>query len=88
MTARFSDASDCRTTGDIGPWQDVWIMDPDGSNQRRVTSEFGQFFTWSPDGEAILVAGSGLYLIRPDGTGLTPLKVPGIALPLFPDWVP
>jgi Tol biopolymer transport system component len=84
-----SDATDCRTTGDIGPWEDVWIMGADGSDQHRVTSEFGQFFAWSPDGSAILVSGaSGLYLIRPDGSGLTPLPVPGVAHPLFPDWTP
>lgn len=81
-------AGDCRTTGDIGPWQDVWIVNADGSDQRRVTSEFGQFFAWSPDGAAILVAGlSGLYVIRPDGTGLTSFEVPGVANPLFPDWI-
>ena len=54
----ISDAADCRTTGDIGPWEDVWIINADGTGQRRVTSEFGQFFTWSPDGSAILVAGA------------------------------
>jgi Tol biopolymer transport system component len=83
-----SDDSGCRSTGDIGPWADVWIMNADGSNQRRVTFEFGQFFAWSPDGSAILVSGaSGLYLIRPDGSGLTPLPVPGVSHPLFPDWI-
>lgn len=83
-----SDASDCRSTGDIGPWSDVWIMNADGTNQRRVTSAFGQFFVWSPDGAEILVAGAGnMYVIRPDGTGATQLPVPGVAHPLFPDWV-
>jgi TolB protein len=83
-----SRASDCRATGDVGPWQDVWIMKADGSDQRRMTSEFGQFFAWSPDGAVILVAGgSDLYLIRPDGTGMTPLEVPGVAHPLFPSWI-
>jgi TolB protein len=84
-----SNRTDCRSTGDIGPWEDVWVMNADGSNQRRVTAEFGQFFAWSPDGSAILVAGAAdLYLIRPDGTGMTPLRVEGVRHPLFPDWVP
>ncbi len=84
----ISDAPDCRTTGDIGPWEDVWIMNADGSDQRRVTSEFGQFFAWSPDGSAILVAGAAdMYLIHPDGTGLTSFPVEGVAHPLFPDWI-
>ena len=83
----ISDAPDCGSTGDIGPWADVWIMDADGSNQRRLTSEFGQFFAWSPDGSAILVAGADPFLIRPDGTGFTPFPVAGASHPLFPDWI-
>jgi len=63
-------------------------VNADGSYQQRMTSEFGQFFAWSPDGAVILVTGlSGLYLIRPDGTGMTPFEVPGVAYPLFPDWI-
>jgi hypothetical protein len=57
-------------------------------HQRRVTSEFGQFFSWSPDGSAIIVAGANeMYLIRPDGSGLTPFPVEGVPHPLFPDWI-
>jgi Tol biopolymer transport system component len=83
-----SSAADCRKTGDIGPWMDVWAMNADGSDQHRVTFEFGQFFAWSPDGRSILVAGaSSLYVIRPDGTGESPLPIPGVEHPLFPDWV-
>jgi TolB protein len=84
----ISDAPDCRTTGDIGPWEDVWIINADGTDQRRVTSEFGQFFAWSQDGSVILVAGaSAMYLIRPDGSGRTPFPVEGVPTPLFPDWI-
>ena len=84
----ISDAADCRTTGDIGPWEDLWIVNADGTGQRRVTSEFGQFFAWSPDGSEILVTGDRPYLIRPDGTGLTPFPMKGVPHPLFPDWTP
>jgi TolB protein len=84
----ISNAADCRTTGDIGPWEDVWIINADGTGQRRVTSQFGQFFAWSPDSSAILVAGAAeMYLIRPDGSGRTPFPVKGVAHPLFPDWI-
>jgi TolB protein len=84
----ISDAADCRTTGDIGPWEDVWIINADGTGERRLSSDFGQFFAWSPDGSAILVAGAAqTYLIRPDGTGLTPFPVQGVQHPLFPDWI-
>jgi TolB protein len=84
----ISDAPDCRSTGDIGPWHDAWIMDADGTDQHRLTAEFAQFFAWSPDGSAILVAGGAdLFLIRPDGSGATEFPVKGVAHPLFPDWV-
>lgn len=59
----------CWITGDEGEHHDIWLMDADGSNQRRVTHEFGQFVTWSPHGRYLLVSGFSLYVIRPDGTG-------------------
>ena len=84
----ISQSADCPSTVYIGPWEDAWIVNADGSDQHRLTDGFAQFFAWSPDGEAILVAGAGdMYLIRPDGTGTTPLKVQGAAHPLFPDWI-
>ena len=84
----ISGAPDCGTTGDIGPWEDVWITNTDGSNQRRLTSEFGQFFAWSPDGSEILVTGDRPFLIRPDGTGPTPFPTKDVSHPLLPDWIP
>jgi Tol biopolymer transport system component len=84
----ISDASDCRSSGDVGPWHDAWIMRADGSHQTRVTPEFGQFFAWSPDGRVILVAGgSSLFVVRPDGTGMAEVPVAGVTHPLFPDWI-
>jgi TolB protein len=83
-----SQAADCLSTGDIGPWHDVWTMSADGSHQRRVTTGFGQFFAWSPDGREIMVAGaSSLYVIRPDGSGKADVPIDGVAHPLFPDWI-
>jgi len=83
-----SEAIDCLSTGDIGPWIDVWIMRRNGSHPRRVTTEFGQFFGWSPDGREIMVAGaSSLYVIRPDGSGTSEVRVKGVPHPLFPDWI-
>jgi len=35
---------------------------------------------------AFLVAGAEMYLIRPDGSGLTPFPV-DVPHPLFPDWI-
>jgi Tol biopolymer transport system component len=83
----YSDASDCRTTGDIGPHHDVWVMNADGTGLHRVTSEFGQFVAWSPDGRYLLVSGFDLYVIRPDGTGRASLEIDGLRGGLFPDWI-
>jgi TolB protein len=84
----ISEAADCLSTGDIGPWIDVWIMSPNGSHLRRVTKEFGQFFAWSPDGREVLVAGgASMFVIRPDGSGKSEVTVSGVPHPLFPDWI-
>jgi Tol biopolymer transport system component len=68
--------------------RDVWVMNADGSDQRRVTSEAGQFVAWSPDGGFLLVSGRALYVVRPDGTGRLELRADGIDRPLggIPDW--
>src|SRR5215212_9043205 len=64
-----SDAPDCRSTGEPdSPHRDVWVVNADGTGLARVTPEFGQFVTWSPDGQYLVVAGYELYVIRPDGT--------------------
>ncbi len=84
----YSDATDCRSTGDIGPHHDVWVINADGTGLHRVTPEFGQFVAWSPDGRFLLVAGYDLYVIRPDGTGRASLDVDGLRGGLFPDWIP
>jgi TolB protein len=70
--------------GEPGAHHDIWLMDADGSNERRVTPEFGQFMTWSPDGRYLLVSGFSLYVIRPDGTGRADVlpQAGGI-----PDWI-
>jgi TolB protein len=83
----YSDAPDCRTTGDIGPHHDVWVVNVDGTGLTRVTSEFGQFLAWSPDGRYLLVSGYDLYVIRPDGTGRASLELGGLGGGLFPDWI-
>ena len=67
---------------------DIWVMAPDGSAQRRVTPETGQFAAWSPDGEHLLISGQALYVVRADGTGRLELRAEGIdrALGGIPDW--
>jgi Tol biopolymer transport system component len=83
----YSEAEDCLTTGDIGPYHTLYIMGSDGSGERRLNRTFGQFSAWSPDGAYILFA-PYLNVIRPDGTGLTRIPVEGLpGEPEMPDWI-
>lgn len=79
---------ECWDTGDIGPHHDIWLIDADGSNLRRVSPEFGQFVAWSPDSRYLLISGYALFVVRTDGTGRLDLHADGISLPLggIPDW--
>ena len=80
--------ADCWRGDRAGEHDDVWIMDIDGSDQRRVTPEAGQFVAWSPDSQAILVSGRTLYVVRPDGTGRVEVRPDGLryAPGGLPDW--
>ncbi len=86
----FRDADEeCWQTGEPDDqYRDIWVMNVDGSDQHRVTSEVGQFVAWSPDGRYLLVSGRALYVVRPDGTGRLELRADGIAHALggIPDW--
>ena len=79
---------ECWDTGDIGPHHDIWLIDVDGSNLRRVSPEFGQFVAWSPDSRYLLISGYALFVVRTDGTGRLELRAEGVSLPLggIPDW--
>jgi Tol biopolymer transport system component len=85
----YSDAPDCKTTGAIGPYHTLYVMNA-GSGQTRISDAFGQIADWSPDGRFIVFedfAGrSGLSVIRVDGSGLTtiPILAPNAG---FPDWI-
>jgi Tol biopolymer transport system component len=55
-----------------GQRSDLWIIDTDGSNLRRLTTNGGRYPAWSPDGRWIAYTntepGNGyLWLMRPDG---------------------
>ena len=83
-----SDAECWRTGEPNDQHRDVWLMDVDGANVRRVTPEVGQFLAWAPDSRYLLVSGRALYVVRPDGTGRLELRADGIAHALggIPDW--
>jgi Tol biopolymer transport system component len=64
---------------------EIWIMDADGTGQRRLTE--GLSPAWSPDGSLIAFSGpAGLSLIRPDGTGRRVL--PHTEGGEYPSWSP
>jgi dipeptidyl aminopeptidase/acylaminoacyl peptidase len=79
---------DCWHGDDPGEHHDVWIMDPDGANQRRVSPEIGQFMAWSPDSRSLLISGRTLFVVRADGSGRVEIRPPGLgrAAGGIPDW--
>lgn len=79
---------ECWVTDEEDEHHDIWLIDPDGANLRRVTPEFGHFVAWSPDGRYLLISGYALYVVRPDGSGRLELRADGIprALGGIPDW--
>jgi Tol biopolymer transport system component len=77
---------ECWTTGEEDEHRDIWLVDADGANLRRVTPEYGQFMTWSPDGQFLLISGRGLYVVRLDGTGRLAINPPGVSGGGIPDW--
>jgi len=80
---------DCWRGDEPGEHHDVWVMNADGSGQRRVSPATGQFVAWSPDGQYLLVSGRTLFVIRPDGTGRQEIRAEGLPYPPggIPDWV-
>jgi Tol biopolymer transport system component len=85
----YADADvDCWHGDEPGEHDDIWIMDADGANQRRVTPEAGQFVAWSPDGATLLVSGRTLFVVRLDGTGRVEVRPDGMrdAPGGLPDW--
>ena len=62
----------------------VFMVDEDGSHERQIT-ETGDAPAWSADGRSVLFARlngvGGIYLVNPDGTGLTQVTAPP------PGWV-
>ena len=86
--ARVGPTVDCWRGDEPGEHHDIWIMNVDGTDQRRVTPEIGQFVAWSPDGRYLLISGHTLFVVRPDGTGRVEIRPPEMshAPGGIPDW--
>jgi len=74
-------AFDSKRTGN----GDIYVMDADGSNPRRLTTsdEVEYWPSWSPDGKRIAYSDGDINVINLDGTGLTKLTTHSA-----PDWEP
>ncbi len=58
----------------------IFVANADGSNERQLTfgGTYDDHAIWSPDGQWILFGRGGqLYKVRPDGSSLTQLAMPG-----------
>ncbi|SRR6266498_1603947 len=85
----ISTRSDCKRSGDIGPFFDIWIMNADGSGQTRLTQVPGQFSAWSPDGCYIVFSWGRLFIMNVDGSNVTFLPIAGATGEFgFMDWRP
>src|SRR6266704_2405285 len=70
----------------------IYVMNADGTHQRRLVGGDGLSPTWSPDGRWIAFVGRRngpwhLYAVRPDGSGLTRL-IDDSSIELEPQWRP
>jgi Tol biopolymer transport system component len=78
-----------RDVGPGGDRGDLWIVNADGANARRLTKSTGaslrgaRYPTWSPDGKRLAFGygSNGIYVVNRDGTGLH-----RIATGCCPDW--
>ena len=81
----------------------IWVVEADGSNERLILGGTGAGYVdnpvWSPDGNLIAFVGNltvddyspedALYVMRPDGTGVTPIAdAPGIGVAGDIAWQP
>jgi Tol biopolymer transport system component len=66
---------------------DVWLMRPDGSDQRQLTSDGGNkaSLAWSPDGARVTYETGGAVFAVPGGDGLRVRLAEGAGLAWSPD---
>lgn len=69
-------------------YDDIYVMRPDGSGVKRLTDMRAYTPAWSPDGSYIVFSAPGLFVMRADGSGITPLPMEGVGETSLPDWKP
>lgn len=86
--------------GQVEATIEIYVMNADGSGQKRLTDKQGMFVGWSPDGRKVLFISSAgmtgseeemyqLYVIGADGSGeKLLLELPGQNPQGFPAWSP
>jgi TolB protein len=68
-------------------YNEIYLMHPDGSGVRRLTSSGAETPAWSPDGRYIVFGtAGGLGVMRSDGSDVALLPLDGVGEATFPDW--
>jgi Tol biopolymer transport system component len=67
-------------------YTDIYVMRPDGSGVKRLTHNRGYTPAWSPEGDYIVFSAPGLFVLRGDGSGVTPLPL-DVGETTLPDWL-
>ncbi len=70
--------------GAPGNYDRIWLARSDGSGRRLLTRQLGERPVWSKRGEYVLFTAARIFVVRPDGSGLTSVQVPGE--PFLADW--
>jgi Tol biopolymer transport system component len=74
---------------------EIYSMNPDGSNQIRLTNSSGSLYpSWSPDSTKLVFSSfdsqynSNVFVVNADGTGLTNLSNDSTGTSFMPSWSP
>lgn len=69
----------------LGGSEGIYVMNPDGSGRRRISSASGPGLSWSPEGsQLVFTSNPGISVTNADGSGATRLTEAGE----YPAWSP
>ena len=66
-------------------YTDVYVMRPDGTGIRRLTTQGAYTPAWSPDGAHIVFSAPGLFVMNLDGSDVSPIPT-SVGETSLPDW--